>query len=75
MPSGTDSFSTRIARHIFMVMERSHDPDTHEVRYAVNRVLPGGKTDPAGIEIDLWVRSKETHNHNFSPVETFLHFY
>lgn len=34
-----------------------------------------GETDPAGMEVDLWVRSKETHNHSFPPFETFLHFY
>ncbi|BFU95631.1 MAG: hypothetical protein NTNFB02_23530 [Nitrospira sp.] len=43
----------------FMVMERSRDPKTREVRYPVKRTLPGGETDPAGMEIDLWVRSKE----------------
>lgn len=59
----------------FMVMERSRDPDTHEVRYPVKRTLPGGETDPAGMEIDLWVRSKETNNENFPPFETFLHLY
>src|SRR6267143_3773442 len=42
----------------FMVMERSRDPNTHAVRYPVKRTLPGGETDPAGMEIDLWVRSK-----------------
>ena len=29
----------------FMVMERSRDPKTHEVRYPVKRTLPGGETD------------------------------
>jgi hypothetical protein len=37
----------------FMVMERSRDPHTHEVHYPVTRTLPGGETDPAGMEIDL----------------------
>src|SRR5262245_36014819 len=32
----------------FMVMERSRNPNTHEVHYPVKRVLPGGETDPAG---------------------------
>ena len=59
----------------FMVMERSRDPNTHEVRYPVKRTLPGGETDPAGMEIDLWVRSKETNNKNFPPFETFVHLY
>lgn len=59
----------------FMVMERSRDPKTHEVRYPMERTLPGGETDPAGMEIDLWVRSKETNNANFPPFETFLHLY
>lgn len=59
----------------FMVMERSRDPNTHEVRYPVKRSLPGGETDPAGMEIDLWVRSPETNNQNFPPFETFLHLY
>jgi len=59
----------------FMVMERSRDPKTHEVRYPVKRTLPGGETDPAGMEIDLWVRSKETNNKNFPPFETFIHLY
>ena len=79
MPSGTDCFSTRIARQIFMVMEQSHDPDTHEVRHPVNRVPPGCETDLAGREIgrliDLWVRSKETHNDNFPPFKALLHFH
>lgn len=57
----------------FMVMERSRDPDTHEVHYPVKRILPGGETDPAGIEIDLWVRSKTQNTNNFPPFETFLH--
>ena len=59
----------------FMVMERSRDPKTHEVRYRVKRTLPGGETDPAGMEIDLWVRSKESNNKNFPPFETFVHLY
>ncbi len=59
----------------FMVMERSRDPKTHEVRYPVKRTLPGGETDPAGMEIDLWVRSKETNNKNFPPFETFVHLF
>ena len=57
----------------FMVMERSRDPKTHEVRYPVKRTLPGGETDPAGMEIDLWVRSKEQNPNNFPPFETFVH--
>lgn len=57
----------------FMVMERSRDPKTHEVRYPVRRTLPGGETDPAGMEIDLWVRSKEQNTNNFPPFETFVH--
>ena len=56
-----------------MVMERSRDPNTHEVRYPVKRTLPGGETDPAGMEIDLWVRSKEQNPSNFPPFETFVH--
>ena len=59
----------------FMVMERSRDPKTHEVRYPVKRTLPGGETDPAGMEIDLWVRSKESNNKNFPPLETFVHLF
>ena len=59
----------------FMVMERSRDPETHEVRYPVKRLLPGGETDPAGMEIDLWVRSKEQNTQNFPPFETFVHLY
>lgn len=59
----------------FMVMERSRDPQTHEVRYPLKRTLPGGETDPAAMEIDLWVRSKETNNKNFPPYETFVHLY
>lgn len=57
----------------FMVMERSRDPKTHEVHYPVKRTLPGGETDPAGMEIDLWVRSKEQNTNNFPPFETFVH--
>ena len=59
----------------FMVMERSRDPKTHEVHYPVKRTLPGGETDPAGMEIDLWVRSKEQNTKNFPPYETFVHLY
>ena len=59
----------------FMVMERSRDPQTHEVRYPVTRMLPGGETDPAGMEIDLWFRSKEQNTNNFPPFETFVHLY
>ncbi len=59
----------------FMVMERSRDPKTQEVRYPVKRTLPGGETDPAGIEIDLWVRSKEQNTKNFPPYDTFVHVY
>ncbi|MEW6248417.1 MAG: hypothetical protein AB1555_17165 [Nitrospirota bacterium] len=59
----------------FMVMERSRDPKTHEIRYPVKRTLPGGETDPAGMEIDLWVRSKEQNTRNFPPYETFVHLY
>ena len=59
----------------FMVMERSRDRKTHEVHYPVKRVLPGGETDPAGIEIDLWVRSKEQNTKNFPPFETFVHLF
>jgi hypothetical protein len=57
----------------FMVMERSRDPKTREVRYPVKRTLPGGETDPAGMEIDLWIRSKEQNTANFPPYETFVH--
>ena len=57
----------------FMVMERSRDPKTHKVHYPVRRTLPGGETDPAGMEIDLWVRSKEQNTENFPPYETFVH--
>lgn len=59
----------------FMVMERSRDSKTHEVRYPMKRSLPGGETDPAGMEIDLWVRSAETNTENFPPFETFTHLY
>lgn len=55
-----------------MVMERSRDPKTHDVRYPVKPALPGGETDPAGMEIDLWVRSKAQNAHNFPPFETPL---
>jgi len=59
----------------FMVMERSRDPETHEVHYPMKRTLPGGETDPAGMEIDLWVRSAETNNQNFPSFETFIHLF
>lgn len=59
----------------FMVMERSRDPKTKEVRYPVKRTLPGGETDPAGMEIDLWLRSKDQNTKNFPPFETFVHLY
>jgi hypothetical protein len=59
----------------FMVMERSRDPNTHVVHYPVKRTLPGGETDPAGMEIDLWVRSKEQSTENFPPFETFVHLF
>jgi hypothetical protein len=59
----------------FMVMERSRDPKTHEVHYPVKRTLPGGETDPAGMGIDLWVRSKEQNTNNFPPFETFIHLF
>jgi hypothetical protein len=59
----------------FMVMERSRDSKTHTVHYPVKRALPGGETDPAGMEIDLWVRSKEPNTTNFPPFETFVHVY
>ena len=59
----------------FMVMERSRDLNTHEVRYPIKRALPGGETDPAGMEIDLWVRSKDQNTKNFPPFETFIHLY
>jgi len=52
----------------FMVKERSRDPKTHEVHYPVKRTLPGGETDPAEIEIDLWVRSKEKNPTIFIPL-------
>jgi len=59
----------------FMVMERSRDPETRQVRYPMKRNLPGGETDPAGMEIDLWVRSKEQNTANFPPFETFVHLF
>jgi len=59
----------------FMVMERSRDPKTHQVFIPVKRTLPGGGTDPAGMEIDLWARSKEANNKNFPALETFVHLY
>lgn len=55
------------------VMERSRDPKTHEVHYPVKRALPGGETDPAAMEIDLRVRSKEENPNDFLPFETFVH--
>jgi hypothetical protein len=69
-----DSLYKDYAAH-FMAMERSRDPKTHEVRYPVTRTLPGGETDPAGMEIDLWVRSKAQNTANFPPYETFVHLY
>ena len=51
-----------------MVMERSRDVETHVMHYAMKRELPGGETDPAGMEIDLWVRSKEQNPQNFPPI-------
>jgi len=65
---------TDYAAH-FMVMERSRDRATQEVHYPIKRELPGGETDPAGMEIDLWVRSKEQNSQNFPPFETFVHLY
>jgi len=59
----------------FMVMERSRDRTTHIVRYPGKRTLPGGETDPAGMEIDLWVRSPASNPKNFPPFETFVHLY
>jgi hypothetical protein len=59
----------------FMVMERSRDRTTHAVRYPGKRMLPGGETDPAGMEIDLWVRSPASNPKNFPPFETFVHLY
>jgi hypothetical protein len=59
----------------FMVMERSRDVKTHAMHYPMKRDLPGGETDPAGMEIDLWVRSKEQNTQNFPPFETFVHLY
>ena len=60
----------------FMVMERSRDPKTHAVRYPGKRtLLAGGETDPAGMEIDLWVRSKKHDARNFPPRVTFIHLY
>jgi hypothetical protein len=57
----------------FMVMERSRDAKTHEIHYPAKRTLPGGETDPAGMEIDLWLRSKEQNTKNFPTYETFVH--
>lgn len=59
----------------FMVMERSRDPKAHEVRYPIKRTQPGGETDPASMEIDLWVRSQEQDTKNFPPFQTFVHLY
>jgi hypothetical protein len=59
----------------FMVMERSRDLKTHQVHYPEKRTLAGGETDPAGMEIDLWVRSKDANTKNFPPFEVFLHLY
>lgn len=59
----------------FMVMERSRDPKTQAVHYFSKKTLPGGETDPAGMEIDLWVRSPEANTKNFPPFETFIHLY
>lgn len=59
----------------FMVMERSRDPLTRVVPYPTERVLPGGETDPAGMEIDLWVRSDEANQDNFPPFVTFIHLF
>ena len=59
----------------FMVMERSRDPKTHQVHYPEKRALPGGETDPAGMEVDLWIRSKELNSKNLPPYEVFLHLY
>ena len=56
-----------------MVMERSRDPISHEVRYPVKQTLPSGETDPAKMEIDLWLRSKEHNTDNFPPFKTFVH--
>jgi len=57
----------------FMVMERSRDRATHAMHYPGKRTLPGGETDPAGMEIDLWVRSKKANPKNFPPFAVFLH--
>lgn len=57
----------------FMVMERSRNPKTREVHDPIKRTFPGGETDPAAMEIDLWVRSKEQNTSNFPPFETFVH--
>jgi hypothetical protein len=59
----------------FMVMERSRDPKTHRVGHLTKRTLPGGETDPAGMEIDLWLRSKDQNTKNFPPFETFVHLF
>lgn len=59
----------------FMVMEQPRDPKTHMVRYPMKRSLPGGETDPAGMEIDLWVRSAEANTNNFPPFTTFIHLF
>src|SRR5207244_298638 len=57
----------------FMVMERSRDPKTHEVHYPTKRTLPGGETDPAGMEIDLWMRSKDQKTKNCPADQPFIH--
>lgn len=59
----------------FMVMERSRDAKTHVLHYPIRRSLSGGETDPAGMEIDLWVRSKDQNPKNLPPFEVFLHLY
>jgi uncharacterized protein (DUF952 family) len=33
------------------------------------------ETDPAGMAIDLWGRSKGQNLQNFPPLETFVHLY
>src|SRR2546422_6625595 len=47
----------------FMVMERSRDPNTHAVRYPVKRTLPGGETDPAGMEDRKSTRLNSSHGY------------
>ena len=58
-----------------MVMERSRDPRTHEIHYPAKRTLPGGETDPAGMEFDLWIRSGKQSTKNFPPYETFVQYW